>query len=212
MPEIGRFFNVDPLADKYVYNSPYAFSENKVTSHVELEGLESYKVTNYSKVQTEKLQKQFDEKTKTKEGGVDKSETAKMNKTLNEINRITFYGMENGFSDDYMSGRLEESGIDVPDKIKDGEATVTLELIDPDAEFSVEFQGVIENDEGNLSIETLGEVNSEDSEKNTDWGAVGETVGGIIIDIYFFIQMPLEIFPIFLPPEPNSTPTEPQLN
>ncbi len=40
-PDIGRFFNVDPLADKFYYNSPYAFSENKVTNHVELEGLES---------------------------------------------------------------------------------------------------------------------------------------------------------------------------
>lgn len=39
-PAIGRFFNIDPLADKYVYNSPYAFSENHVTVHVELEGLE----------------------------------------------------------------------------------------------------------------------------------------------------------------------------
>jgi RHS repeat-associated protein len=40
-PDIGRFFNVDPLVEKYFYNSPYAFSENKVTSHVELEGLEA---------------------------------------------------------------------------------------------------------------------------------------------------------------------------
>lgn len=40
-PEIGRFFNVDPLTEKYVHNSPYAFSENKVTSHIELEGLEA---------------------------------------------------------------------------------------------------------------------------------------------------------------------------
>jgi Leucine-rich repeat (LRR) protein len=39
-PEIGRFFGIDKLADKYYYNSPYAFSENHVTSHVELEGLE----------------------------------------------------------------------------------------------------------------------------------------------------------------------------
>ena len=39
-PDIGRFFNIDPLAEKYVYNSPYAFSENHVTTHVELEGLE----------------------------------------------------------------------------------------------------------------------------------------------------------------------------
>jgi hypothetical protein len=37
----GRFWQVDPLADKYVYNSTYAFSENKVTNDVELEGLES---------------------------------------------------------------------------------------------------------------------------------------------------------------------------
>lgn len=35
-----RLFNTDPLADKYVYNSPYAFSENKMGAHVELEGLE----------------------------------------------------------------------------------------------------------------------------------------------------------------------------
>ncbi|SEA53051.1 Uncharacterized conserved protein RhaS, contains 28 RHS repeats [Arachidicoccus rhizosphaerae] len=40
-PQIGRFWQVDPLADKYVYNSTYAFSENKVTGNVELEGLES---------------------------------------------------------------------------------------------------------------------------------------------------------------------------
>jgi len=40
-PELGRFFNVDPLAEDYYYNSPYAFSENKVVAHIELEGLES---------------------------------------------------------------------------------------------------------------------------------------------------------------------------
>jgi RHS repeat-associated protein len=40
-PTIGRFFNVDPLAEKFYYNSVYAFSENKVTNHIELEGLEA---------------------------------------------------------------------------------------------------------------------------------------------------------------------------
>lgn len=43
-PQIGRFWQVDPLSEKYVYNSTYAFSENKVTGHVELEGLESASV------------------------------------------------------------------------------------------------------------------------------------------------------------------------
>jgi RHS repeat-associated protein len=37
---IGRFMSIDPLAEDYVHNSTYAFAENKVISHVELEGLE----------------------------------------------------------------------------------------------------------------------------------------------------------------------------
>jgi len=43
-PAIGRFFNVDPIAEDYYYNSPYAFSENKVINAVELEGLEKMEV------------------------------------------------------------------------------------------------------------------------------------------------------------------------
>ncbi len=39
-PRLGRFFSVDPLAADYAYNSPYAFSENRVMDGVELEGLE----------------------------------------------------------------------------------------------------------------------------------------------------------------------------
>ncbi len=37
---IGRFMSVDPLAEKYVYNSTYAFAENRVVDGRELEGLE----------------------------------------------------------------------------------------------------------------------------------------------------------------------------
>ncbi len=37
---IGRFLSVDPLAGKYPFYSPYAFSENRVVDGVELEGLE----------------------------------------------------------------------------------------------------------------------------------------------------------------------------
>ena len=37
---IGRFMSIDPLSEKYAYQSTYAFAENKVISHIELEGLE----------------------------------------------------------------------------------------------------------------------------------------------------------------------------
>jgi hypothetical protein len=47
MPDIGRFFNVDPLSEEYYYNSPYAFSENKVVAHRELEGLEAVPITQW---------------------------------------------------------------------------------------------------------------------------------------------------------------------
>jgi RHS repeat-associated protein len=40
MADIGRFFSIDPLSDKYVHNSTYAFAENKLGMGVELEGLE----------------------------------------------------------------------------------------------------------------------------------------------------------------------------
>lgn len=39
-PRIGRFLSIDPLAPSYPYNSPYAFSENRVLDGIELEGLE----------------------------------------------------------------------------------------------------------------------------------------------------------------------------
>lgn len=37
---IGRFMCIDPLAEKYAYNSPYAFQENKMGLGRELEGRE----------------------------------------------------------------------------------------------------------------------------------------------------------------------------
>ncbi|MDQ3072655.1 MAG: hypothetical protein M3Q97_05275 [Bacteroidota bacterium] len=40
-PRLGRFFTVDPLFKDYPWNSPYAFSENRVIDRIELEGLES---------------------------------------------------------------------------------------------------------------------------------------------------------------------------
>ena len=48
-PRIGRFLSIDPLANQFAYNSPYAFSMNRVIDGVELEGAEwiHYKVSSY---------------------------------------------------------------------------------------------------------------------------------------------------------------------
>lgn len=39
-PRVGRFFAIDPLFRSYPWNSPYAFSENRVIDGIELEGTE----------------------------------------------------------------------------------------------------------------------------------------------------------------------------
>ncbi len=44
-PRLGRFFAIDPLTPKYPWNSTYAFSENRVIDAIELEGLESFRIT-----------------------------------------------------------------------------------------------------------------------------------------------------------------------
>jgi|GEM_PF-3128513 len=43
-PRIGRFFATDPLEKKYPFNSPYAFSENRVLDSKELEGCEDMNI------------------------------------------------------------------------------------------------------------------------------------------------------------------------
>ena len=44
MPDLGRFFNVDPLSEEYSHNSTYAFSENRLLDAIELEGLEAWSI------------------------------------------------------------------------------------------------------------------------------------------------------------------------
>jgi hypothetical protein len=42
MPDVARFFNIDPLAEQYPTWAPYVFSGNRVIDARELEGLEPY--------------------------------------------------------------------------------------------------------------------------------------------------------------------------
>ncbi|MBQ4819031.1 DUF6443 domain-containing protein [Aquimarina sp. MMG016] len=48
-PAIGRFWQIDPLAEDYVYNGTYNFSENRVIDAVELEGLEKILIVDLDK-------------------------------------------------------------------------------------------------------------------------------------------------------------------
>ena len=70
-PRLGRFLSVDPLSASYPWNSPYAFSENRVIDSKELEGLERINATQYNAQAGdcfECLDKQFGYKLGTMQG------------------------------------------------------------------------------------------------------------------------------------------------
>ena len=62
---IGRFFATDPLEKDYPWNSPYAFSENRLIDAIELEGLESkiiHHIENKDGSSTIRIQQRIDGK------------------------------------------------------------------------------------------------------------------------------------------------------
>jgi RHS repeat-associated protein len=73
---IGRFMNIDPLAEKYPYNSIYAFSENRVIDGRELEGLEWESIKNDDGTTTRQLTVQMVNYSSLSDKQVDKKVTA----------------------------------------------------------------------------------------------------------------------------------------
>ena len=59
MPDVGRFFNIDPLAEEYPTWAPYVFSGNRVIDSRELEGLEPYSVHKSYKEASENFGNQY---------------------------------------------------------------------------------------------------------------------------------------------------------
>ncbi len=78
-PTIGRFFNIDPLAESFYHNSTYAFSENKVVAHIELEGLEAVSIKTSPQNQSE---------IKT----TPKNTAARVKETINGLGNVRFGG------------------------------------------------------------------------------------------------------------------------
>jgi RHS repeat-associated protein len=182
-PDIGRFFNIDPLAEDYYYNSPYAFSENDVISAIELEGLEKIRITNYSKIQSNKIKQNFDTRNKIQNTPPSKEEGkgliskyVKIDSHNEEISRISRYAADNGFKDDFMVNQLEENGIEVPDAVKVGERTSEVE-VEESVVLSFEFYGVQENDDGKLEIAKFGEIS--DTKENINKTIDGLTIVGV---------------------------------
>jgi RHS repeat-associated protein len=51
-PQLGRFWQVDPLASKYPYNSTFAYAENRVINGIDLEGAEYFQPPTQAQAQS----------------------------------------------------------------------------------------------------------------------------------------------------------------
>ena len=94
-PRVGRFFAPDPLEDEYPWNSPYAFSENRVLDGIELEGLEwesSGKIYN-------KSTKKYEIQLTVKISVVNHSDVIKDSKQLGQFKNAIKVAIKNDYSD-----------------------------------------------------------------------------------------------------------------
>jgi hypothetical protein len=108
-PRLNRFFSVDPLADDYPHNSPYAFAENRLIDGVELEGLEWSPVKDKKGNTTDYTWVGFDENGKAPEGTVGSATLTKGKYTLT-------YGSWNSEKDKQGGGSISFA----PTNRKDG--------------------------------------------------------------------------------------------
>jgi RHS repeat-associated protein len=116
-PRLGRFFAIDPLFKDYPWNSPYAFSENIVIDHIELEGLEKAKPDGSADLNSQKpltttlsgslLNQSIEEYKKTKPNEINKNE----NKTNQEKNNKSESNNLNSISTASNLGIVVSEGI-----------------------------------------------------------------------------------------------------
>jgi len=119
---IGRFFNVDPLAEKFPYNGVYNFSENRVVDASELEGKESVieiydadnnktvlDQSNYSNEDWQNIRQAYFDMTRTRENGGGDWAAYSQRQTPPEMGTLSLYYGDDGLSNvSYQSPGMGE--------------------------------------------------------------------------------------------------------
>lgn len=99
-PAIGRFMNIDPLSEKYAYQSHYNFSENRVIDGFELEGLEVVLI-NPTKSASTAQQKAADKRI---------AEGAKKIPNSSTMITVTGHGSPKGMTNDVRGEKITNAG------------------------------------------------------------------------------------------------------
>lgn len=153
-PDLGRFWVIDPLAEKYVHNSPYAFSENRVIDAVELEGLEAVKTKDLERNRID-VEVRFKTNNSTNQYPL-------TNEDINAAVRNTISQSEKAYS-----GKNTQ-GIDIIfEFIHDPNATITIDYVD-----FVTNTSINDNFEMQIMNHFAPEFVNEESRGNTESGTI----------------------------------------
>lgn len=175
-PAIARFWQVDPLAEDYVYNGVYNFSENDPVSSVELEGLEKLSVHIAGKYKSDNF------------SGVIVG-TAKTD--IRNNNSTTFYvaGQVSGGSPRAIKGSYDsENGLHLSSTESNSKENIEISykaslvkgMKIPDFIAKIGIEKAIDN-VGSDSIEEILNTSDEEAEQN-------EMIIGILMDIKYLLE------------------------
>ncbi|MCJ7933587.1 MAG: hypothetical protein MUW56_08100 [Chryseobacterium sp.] len=104
MPDVGRFFNIDPLAEKYEDYTPYQFSSNQPVHGKEVEGLEN--ANDLNKKQEARLRAVSDKKVQSYATEAKRNFSNVFNGTLSLKPKLGALGGEAGITVGPLKGHL----------------------------------------------------------------------------------------------------------
>ena len=127
MPDVGRFFNIDPLSEKYSYQSHYNFSENRVIDARELEGLEAVLINDTTIEWRVKVNNNLGSdysKTLLQDAADVLSQNGLTVKIIEDTKALFTINLEQAKSKFTEAGIVTTNGFNIPDgNIYDGEVT-----------------------------------------------------------------------------------------
>ncbi|CAH0209782.1 matrixin family metalloprotease [Chryseobacterium sp. Bi04] len=132
---MGRFFNVDPLSEKYAYQSHFNFAENRVVDGRELEGLEWASTHYYSLNGSQRIENKVRLKVENNSSLLQKDAVSLVNTIVANAEK-TFTGTTNDvsittkFESVQYVNKLKEGdyGIKLVDKVEGGSSPMTAGL------------------------------------------------------------------------------------
>lgn len=186
MPDVGRFFNVDPLAEKYDEYTPYQFSSNQPVHGREIEGLEN--ANDLNKRFSPQQRAIFDKKVQAYAIEAQKNFSNVFNGTFSVKPKFGALGLDGGFTVGPLKGKAGFAVAKVESSLNSQNKSIKIKADGLSAEASLGLKNAkMEGSIAAISMEAEGNItNGKPSGKfNAEGGKVESKIksGDISLDL-----------------------------